>query len=80
MEWGISGQTDPLMLDQAHLFFLLFVICSTELASRQSASELASLLASVNRLVNWPPDRPLASLSACFPPEKNQASLPASGQ
>ena len=46
----------------------------------QFASELASQSASGNWLRNWPLNRPLASLSACFSPEKNQASLLASGQ
>jgi len=53
---------------------------TSELACHESTSELASLSASGNRLLNWPLNRPLASLSACFSPDKNQASLPASGQ
>ena len=53
---------------------------ASELACHESASELASKSASGNRLLNWPLNRPQASLSASFSPEKNQASLSASCQ
>ena len=60
--------------------FVEFPLAS-ELASQESASELACHeSASGNRLLNWPPNRPQASLSACFSLGKNQASLSASCQ